>query len=102
MAITGTRRSPGCALRCRKWLSAVSRPTFRCTSIYCPMPRFSTAAGARFGMPLEAERRRIGAGDALQRAVEQRNVGAAQIGGQGRRVHRKTVVLASDGDAPAI
>src|SRR5512143_3371196 len=59
-------------------------------------------AGARFRMPLETERGGVGASNALQRAVEQRNVGAAQIGGQRRRIHCKAVVLAGDRNAPAV
>jgi hypothetical protein len=57
-------------------------------------------AGAGLGVALEAECRRVGAGDALQRAVEQRDVGAAQGRRQGRRIDSEAVVLASDGDTP--
>src|SRR4030065_2970177 len=60
------------------------------------------SAGTGFRMPLKAERRRVSARDALQRAVEQRNVGAAQIGGQGRRIHRKTVILTGDRHPTAV
>jgi hypothetical protein len=46
-------------------------------------------AGTRLGMPLEAERWTIGAGDALQRTVEQRPVCRADIGRQRRLVDRE-------------
>src|SRR5574340_1384972 len=59
-------------------------------------------AWARFRVSLEAEGGGVGAGDALQRAIEQRDVGAAQVGRHRFRVHRKTVVLTGDGDTPAI
>ena len=50
-------------------------------------------AGRRFRVALEAERRLVGAGKALQRAVEQRNVRDAAIGRQGGDIDRETVVL---------
>src|SRR5512135_2642825 len=59
-------------------------------------------AGAGFGVSLKAEGGRVGTRDALQRTVEQRNMGAANIRGKRRRVHRKAVVLTGDRDAPAI
>ena len=59
-------------------------------------------AGAGFRVTLKAECRRIGAGNPLQRAVEQRYMGAAQIGRQCRCIHRKTVVLAGDRHPSAI
>ena len=52
--------------------------------------------GARFGVSLEAERRVVGARDALQRAVEQRAVrGACTFAGKRRLVDREAVVLAA-------
>ena len=38
--------------------------------------------GARLGMALKAERRLVGSGNALQRAVEQADVRHAHVGGQ--------------------
>src|SRR5579871_3817321 len=58
-------------------------------------------AGARFRMALEAEGRLVGAGQALQRAVEQADVRRAQVGRQRLGVDREAVVLARDGD-PAV
>jgi hypothetical protein len=52
--------------------------------------------GTRFRVPLEGEGRHVGAGDALQGAVEQRHVGGTQVFRQGIGVDRKTVVLAGD------
>mmetsp|Transcript_53303 Transcript_53303/g.125259 ORF Transcript_53303/g.125259 Transcript_53303/m.125259 type:complete len:315 (-) Transcript_53303:5901-6845(-) len=59
-------------------------------------------AGAGFRVPLEAERRLVSAGDALQRAVEQADVSGAQVGRQRVGVHRETVVLAGDADAATV
>nr|GEU28458.1 hypothetical protein [Tanacetum cinerariifolium] len=53
-------------------------------------------AGRGFRVALEAERRRIGALETLQRTVEQRHVGHAAVGRQGVRVHGKAVVLGRD------
>ena len=57
---------------------------------------------ARLGMPLERERRPIGALDPLQRAVEQRPMRRATIRRQRVFLHGETVVLARDHDAPRI
>src|SRR5216117_883586 len=54
--------------------------------------------GARFGMPLEAERRSVGAREALQAAVEERYVGGLEVRRKGVRVDREAVVLAGDDD----
>src|SRR5258706_14460332 len=51
---------------------------------------------ARFGMPLEAERRPVGAGKALEAAVEERNMGRPQDRRERIRVDRKAVILAGD------
>ena len=53
-------------------------------------------------MPLEAKRRLVGAGQALQRAVEQTDVGGAQIGRQTFFIHSKTVVLTGDADTAGV
>src|SRR5437868_14916339 len=57
---------------------------------------------ARFRVALEAEGRLVGAGDALQRAVEQADVRGAQVGGQRLGVDCETVVLAGDANAAAV
>src|SRR5512141_1904620 len=59
-------------------------------------------SGAGFGVSLKAEGGRVGARDALQRTVEQRNMGAANIRGERRCIHRKAVVLAGDRNASAV
>jgi hypothetical protein len=59
-------------------------------------------AGRGFRVALEAERRLVGAGQALQRAVEQRDVRGAQVVGQRLLVHREAVVLAGDAHAAGI
>ena len=59
-------------------------------------------AGRGFRVALEAKRRLVGALQALQRAVKQADVGGAQVGRQRFLIHRKTVVLAGDGDATAV
>src|SRR5512139_852663 len=59
-------------------------------------------AGAGFRVALEAECWNVGAGDTLQRTNEQRDMGAANIGGQRRRVHRESMVLARDRHPPAV
>src|SRR5665647_1486497 len=53
-------------------------------------------AGTRFRVALETEGRLVGAGNALQAAIEQRYMGHAHIGWQGRRINRKAVILAGD------
>src|SRR5665647_893766 len=53
-------------------------------------------ARAGFRVTLETEGRLVGAGDALQATVEQRHMGHAHIGWQGRRINRKAVILAGD------
>ncbi len=53
-------------------------------------------------MALEAERRAVGAREALQRAVEQRDVGDAAVGRQRVGVDREAVVLRGDHDLPAV
>src|SRR4051812_37920316 len=55
--------------------------------------RHIAGTGARLRMTLEAERRPVGAMNALQSAVEQRAMGRAQIGRQRGFIDRKTVVL---------
>src|ERR1700704_6800491 len=57
--------------------------------------------GARFGMPLETERRPVGAREPLQAAVEQRYVRRFQIRGERVLVDREAVVLAGDDDCSA-
>jgi len=59
-------------------------------------------AGAGFWVTLEAERRRVGARNALQRAIEQRDVGACAGWRARSTVDRKTVVLAGDRYPPAV
>ena len=59
-------------------------------------------AGAGFRVTLKAECRRIGTGKPLQRTVEQRNMGAAQIGRQRRRIDRKAMILTGDRHPSAI
>jgi hypothetical protein len=59
-------------------------------------------SGTGFGVALEAERRRVVEGDALQGAVEQGLVCHAHSGRQTRLVHGKTVVLAGDQHAPGL
>ena len=51
-------------------------------------------AGRGFRVALEAEGRHVGAGEALQRAVEQRLVRHAAGGRQRGRVHGEAMVLA--------
>src|SRR5438874_1859560 len=58
--------------------------------------------GARFGMPLEAERRTVGASETLQAAVEERNMGGLEVRREGVRVDREAVVLAGDDHRPAL
>ena len=58
--------------------------------------------GRGFRVALEAEQPACRCGQALQRAVEQRDVRGAQVGGQRLLVHGKTVVLAGDGHAAGI
>ena len=57
--------------------------------------------GRRLRVALEAERRPVGAREALQRAVEQRHVRRPQVRRQRRLVDREAVVLAGDLDAAA-
>src|SRR5438445_819107 len=58
--------------------------------------------GARFGMPLKAERRPIGACEALQAAVEERNMGGLEVRRERVRVDREPVVLAGNDDRSAL
>src|SRR6266699_5033046 len=58
--------------------------------------------GARFGVPLEAERRPIGACEALQAAVEERYVGGLEVRRERVRVDCEAVVLAGDDDSSAL
>ena len=53
-------------------------------------------AGARFRMTLKTECRAIGEAHTLQRAVEQRAVGGAEVPGQTRLIDREAVVLTRD------
>ena len=53
-------------------------------------------------MTLKTECRPVGAGQTLQRAVEQRDVGWAAGWPQRLRVDRETVVLAGDADPAAV
>src|SRR5713226_1612663 len=57
--------------------------------------------GARFGMPLETERRPVGAREALQAAVEQRQVRRLQIRRKRVRIDGEAVVLAGNDDRSA-
>ena len=52
--------------------------------------------GTRLRMPLETVGRDVCAGDALQRAIEQRTVGHLKRVGQVRLRYRKAVVLTGD------
>src|SRR5258707_858156 len=56
---------------------------------------------ARFGMPLETERRPVGARETLQAAVEQRYVRRFQIRRKRVRIDGEAVVLAGDDDRSA-
>src|SRR3954469_25974324 len=56
--------------------------------------------GTRLGMPLEAERWSIGAGETLQAAVEQRDVRDFHVLGQSHCVDGESVILAGDHHAP--
>src|SRR5215203_5070196 len=58
--------------------------------------------GRGLRVPLEAERRLVGARQALQRAVEQRDMRRAQVRRQGLLVDREAVVLARDADAAGV
>src|SRR6266545_4538960 len=58
--------------------------------------------GARFGMSLEAERRPIGVCEALQAAVEERNVGGLEVRRERVRVDCEAVVLAGNDDRSAV
>src|SRR5256885_9868523 len=57
--------------------------------------------GTRLGMPLKAERRPVGACEALQASVEERNVSRFEIRGKRVRVDGEAVVLAGDDDCSA-
>ncbi len=57
---------------------------------------------ARLGVALEAERRLVGPGEALQRAVEQRHVRDARGCGKRRRIDGKAVILARDQHVPGV
>ncbi|EIL99181.1 putative thioesterase [Rhodanobacter thiooxydans LCS2] len=52
--------------------------------------------GACLGVTLEAERGPVGQREALQRAVEQRDVGDPHVRRQRGRIHREAMVLAGD------
>src|SRR5260221_17342 len=56
---------------------------------------------ARFGMPLETERRPVGARETLQAAVEQRHVRRLQIRRKRVRIDGEAVVLAGNDDRSA-
>src|SRR5258706_11339485 len=56
---------------------------------------------ARFGMPLETERRPVGARETLQAAVEQRHVRRFQIRRKRVRIDGEAVVLAGNDDRSA-
>src|SRR5580704_15780833 len=57
---------------------------------------------ARLGMALEAERRPILEGDALERAVEQRAVRRLDPRRQSRLIDREAVILAGDEHPPRL
>src|SRR5258706_5830093 len=57
---------------------------------------------ARFGMPLETERRPVGARETLQAAVEQRHVRRFQIRRKRVRIDGEAVVLAGNYDRSAL
>src|SRR3546814_15558520 len=57
---------------------------------------------AGLGVPLEAERGGVAEFDALQRAVEQRAMGGADVAGKARFVHGKTVILTGYHHPPGI
>src|SRR3954467_10428142 len=57
-------------------------------------------AGTRLGMPLEAERRPIGAAKTLQAAIEQGDMSHLHVFGQGCSVYGESVILAGDHHAP--
>src|SRR5438309_10021398 len=58
--------------------------------------------GARLGMPLKAERRPVGACEALQAAVEERYVGGLEVRRERVRVDREAVILAGDDDRSSL
>src|SRR5262245_44999021 len=57
---------------------------------------------ARFGVSLEAERRAVGAGEALKAAVEERDVGGLEVRRERAGVDGESVVLAGDHDRPVV
>src|SRR5258706_15932013 len=57
---------------------------------------------ARLRVPLEAERRTIGARQSLEGAVEEGHVRGPEVCPQRRRIYGKTVVLAGDHHLPGI
>src|SRR5258706_15865271 len=59
-------------------------------------------SGARLRVPLEAERRTIGARQSLEGAVEEGHVRGPEVCPQRRRIYGKTVVLAGDHHLPGI
>src|SRR5256885_16812079 len=59
-------------------------------------------AWGSFRVALEAEGGAVGAGQALQGAVEERDVRGTQVGRQGLLVDREAVVLAGDADAAVV
>src|SRR5712691_13469187 len=59
-------------------------------------------AGARFGVPMVAERGPVGASEALQAAVEERHVGGLEVRRERVRIDREAVVLAGDEDRAAL
>ena len=67
----------------------------RCTRMRIGIVR----PGARFRMPLKAERRTVGAGESLQAAVEERGVGDARGRRKRRGIDCEAVVLTRDYDA---
>src|SRR5262249_56143560 len=53
-------------------------------------------AGTRFRMPLETEGGTVGACEALEAAVKERDVGHAHIRWKARGINREAVILAGD------
>src|ERR1051326_5513803 len=56
----------------------------------------------RFRVPLETERRAIGARQSLEGTVEERYMRRPQVAAQGRRVYGEAVVLARDDDLAGV
>src|SRR5436853_5780862 len=57
---------------------------------------------ASLRVTLKTKRRAIGSRQALQRAVEQADMGSPQMGGQALFIDSEAMVLASDADTPAV